>query len=40
MPPRLPAIVPSACFDEVAGAADRFCGVDEVGGGGEELVGE
>lgn len=35
----LPAIVPSARFDEVAGAPDGWGGVDEVGGGGEEGVG-
>ena len=40
MPARLPAIVPGARFDEVAGPADGFCGVDEVGSWGEELVGE
>ena len=40
MPTGLPAIVPRARFDEVAGPMDGFRGVDEVGGGGEELVGE
>lgn len=40
MPAGLPAIIPSAGFDEVARAADGFCGVDEVGSGGEEFVGE
>ena len=40
MPTGFPAIVPSARFDEVAGPADGFCGVDEVGSGGEEFVGE
>ena len=39
MPPRLPAIVPSARFDEEARAADGRGRVDEVGGGGEEVVG-
>lgn len=40
MPARLPAIVPGARFDKVAGPVDGFCGIDEVGSGGEELVGE
>ncbi len=40
MPPGLPAIVPSARFDKDARAADGRGGVNEVGGRGEELVGE
>lgn len=40
MPPGLPAIVPRARFDEVAGPTNGFGGVDEVRGRGEEFVGE
>lgn len=39
MPSRLPAIIPRARFDEVARAADGWGRVDEVGSGGEEVVG-
>ena len=40
MPPRLPAVIPGAGFDEVARPADGFGRVEEVGGRGEELVRE
>ncbi|KAL8993540.1 MAG: hypothetical protein Q9188_007303 [Gyalolechia gomerana] len=39
MPPGFPAVVPCACGDEDAGAADRRFGVCKVGGGGEPFVG-
>ncbi|KAL8932395.1 MAG: hypothetical protein Q9211_006336 [Gyalolechia sp. 1 TL-2023] len=39
MPPGLPAVVPCACGDEDAGAADGWFRVCEVGGGGKPFVG-